>query len=97
MAVENPCEVLGISEEAGAEEVRAAYLRKVKEFPPERAPAEFERVRDAYDALRDPRSRARHLFFGGRAVPDLHHLLEGHRAQRRFLGPKPWLAAMKEN
>jgi len=97
MAVESPYEVLGIAEEAGADEVRAAYLRKVKEFPPERAPAQFERVRDAYEALRDPRSRARNLLFGGRGLPDLHHLLEGRRAQRRFVGPKPWLAALKEN
>ena len=59
MTQEDPREVLGIEAEAGDEEIRAAYLRKVKEYPPDRSPREFERVRDAYDMLRDPRRRTR--------------------------------------
>jgi uncharacterized protein GlcG (DUF336 family) len=52
--------VLGISPEAGDEEIRAAYLRKIKEFQPDRAPHEFEKVRDPTRACaiasRPPRS-----------------------------------------
>ena len=57
-------EILGVAANAREEEIRAAYLTKVKEFPPDRAPAEFERIRDAYDTLRDPRKRARAMFSG---------------------------------
>ena len=61
---EDPGEILGVSLEAGDEEVRAAYLRKVKEHPPDRSPREFERIRDAYDLLREDGTqtlRSRHL------------------------------------
>jgi curved DNA-binding protein CbpA len=93
---EDPRAILGVAAEAGEDEIRAAYLRKIKEYPPERAPAEFERVRDAYELLRDPRRRAEHLLFGGEALEPLQHLLDGRRPARRFTGPKPWLAALKE-
>ena len=61
MTSEDPREVLEVTAEAGDEEIRAAYLRKVKEYPPDRAPREFEQVRDAYEMLRDPRRRTRNL------------------------------------
>ena len=51
--------MLGVGPDAGEEEIRAAYVRKVKEHPPDRSPEEFERIRDAYDSLRDPRRRMR--------------------------------------
>ena len=31
----------------------------MKEFPPDRSPEEFEKIRDAYETLRDPRKRTR--------------------------------------
>ena len=43
MTHEDPLQVLGISPEAGEEEIRAAYLRKVKEYPPDRAPRDSKR------------------------------------------------------
>src|SRR5215813_526208 len=54
MTHDDPRMVLGIPPEAGDEEIRAAYLRKVKKYPPDRAPQEFEKIRDAYETLRDP-------------------------------------------
>ena len=45
----DPREVLGVSQDAGEEEIRAAYVRKVKEHPPDRSPEEFERIRNAYE------------------------------------------------
>lgn len=82
--------------EAGEEEIRAAYLRKIKEYPPDRAPDEFERVRDAYEVLRDPRTRTRNMLFGGERLAPLDHLLDGRQDGRRFAGLKLWLAALKE-
>jgi len=96
MTLNDPYQVLGIPTEAGDAEIRAAYLRKVKEFPPERAPQEFEKVRDAYETLRDPRRRTRQLLLSVDPKQPLVSLLEGRAAERRFLGPEPWLAALKE-
>ena len=93
---EDPRLILGVSQEAGDEEIRAAYLRKVKEFPPDRAPAEFERIRDAYELLRDPRRRALHMLLSVDPHEPLESLLDEGPAPRRFVGPEPWLAVLKE-
>jgi hypothetical protein len=88
-------EILGVPANAGEEEIRGAYLSKVKEFPPDRAPAEFEKIRDAYDTLRDPRKRARALFLTGESNPPLVLLIEGRTTRRIFAGPQPWREVLK--
>ncbi len=96
MTPETPEKTLDVAASATDEEIRAAYLRKVKEYPPDRAPEQFERVRDAYEMLRDPRRRARRrLLAGGPEVP-LEALLEGREAGLRFAGPGPWLEALAD-
>ena len=93
---EDPRQILGVELEAGDEEIRAAYLRKVKQYPPDRSPREFERVRDAYEVLRDPRRRMRHLLLSADPKLPLASLLDGRRSERRYAGPEPWLAVLKE-
>lgn len=95
MTSDDPRQVLGLPPQAEGEEIRAAYLRKVKEFPPDRAPREFEKIRDAYESLKDPRRRARQILSADPSQP-LVSLLEGRAARRRFTGPGPWLAVLKE-
>jgi curved DNA-binding protein CbpA len=95
LTVEDPSRILGVPPGASAEEIRAAYLRQIKKYPPDRAPAEFERVRDAYEILRDPRRRIRDRLFSGDPLPRFETLLDGRQAQRRFVGPKPWLAVLR--
>src|SRR5438067_2657045 len=96
MTDDDPRLVLGISPDAGDEEIRAAYLRKVKEYPPDRAPHDFEKVRDACETLRDPRSRTRQMLSVDPKQP-LVSLLEGRVSERQFVGPEPWLAVLKES
>jgi curved DNA-binding protein CbpA len=93
---EDPREILGVAANAGDEEIRAAYLRKVKEHPPDRSPAAFERIRDAYEVLRDPRRRALHLLLSVDPEAPLASLLPAQGRQRRFTGPEPWLAVLRE-
>jgi len=88
-------EVLGVGPDASDEAIRAAYVAKVKEFPPDRNPEEFERVRDAYQTLRDPRRRMRDLLFGDDPSEPFLSLVAGAKDQRRFTGPEPWLAVLK--
>jgi curved DNA-binding protein CbpA len=50
-------ERLGLGIDASAEEIRGAYHRLLRIYPPERAPEEFKRIREAYETLKDPDSR----------------------------------------
>jgi DnaJ-domain-containing protein 1 len=95
-AHEDPHETLGVAPNAGDEEIRSAYLRKVKENPPDRSPAAFERIRDAYEILRDPRRRALYMLLSANLEAPLASLLPARTAERRFTGPGPWLAVLRE-
>ncbi len=57
----NPFELLKVSESARDEEVRAAYLARVREFPPERAPKQFQAIREAYDRIKTEKARIGYL------------------------------------
>jgi curved DNA-binding protein CbpA len=91
----DPRMVLGVAEDTTDEQIRAAYLRKLKEFPPDRSPAEFEQVRDAYELLRDRRQRFRHFLFSIDPLAPLDSVLESGSSERKFVGPEPWLAVLK--
>jgi len=91
----DPLEVLGVAESATQEQIRAAYLRKVKEHPPERSPEEFEKIRDAYEKLGDPRRRMRHSLLAADPSAPFVSLIEGKAPTRRFAGPQPWLEVLK--
>jgi curved DNA-binding protein CbpA len=94
--VTDPRQVLGIEANASEEEIRAAYLRRIKEHPPDSSPEEFERIRDAYETLRDPRRRAQSLLFAVDPEAPMTSLIADRRTERRFVGPSPWLAALKK-
>ncbi|MEK3879560.1 DnaJ domain-containing protein [Paenibacillus sp. FSL M7-0420] len=58
----NYYKLLGVRVNATQQSIKAAYVAKIKEFPPERYPEEFQNIRKAYDALRDPARRAEYDF-----------------------------------
>lgn len=91
----DPIDVLGISQDATDEDIRAAYLLKVKDSPPDRAPEQFEKIRDAYEILRDPRRRLRHRLFAVDPRASLVSLFADEARPRRFVGPGPWLEVVK--
>jgi len=89
-------ELLGVPADAGEEQVRAAYLEQVRLHPPDRDPEAFERIRDAYEQLRDPIVRARRIMQGPDPTAPLHELIDDIPAPRRFVGPRLWLDTLKE-
>ncbi|HEX4227143.1 MAG TPA: J domain-containing protein [Bryobacteraceae bacterium] len=91
----NAYEILGVSPNASEEEIRAAWLGKVKEFPPDRSPAEFEKIRDAYDTLRDPRERAKTKLLSTSFAAPLVSLIDNQKTRRVFVGPEPWCEVLK--
>lgn len=54
---QDPHAVLGLDQSAGADDVRRAYFRLVRQYPPETHPEEFKRIRAAYEILRSPLRR----------------------------------------
>jgi curved DNA-binding protein CbpA len=94
-AGEDPATVLGVAPEAGAEEIRAAYLRLIRQYPPDRAPEQFQRIRAAYEVLSDPAQRARRMLLQDDPFKPLTRLLQGRESGRRFVGPGPWLEVLK--
>ena len=94
--IEDPWSVLGVSEQADEDQIRAAYLEKVKQFPPDRCGEQFERIRDAYAQLRDPlRIRMQALMGETPSVP-LASLLDDQPRQRDYVGPSAWLDVIKQ-
>jgi len=96
LPISDPYAVLGLGPGADDEQIRAAYLAKLKQFPPDRSPAEFEQVRDAYELLRDRRRRAQYTLFLVNPEARLESLVDGLDNDRQFVGPGPWLAVLKE-
>ena len=80
---ESPHNILGVLQDAKEEEIRAAYLNKIKEYPPEKSPAEFERIRDAYTILNDARYRTRMMLQAVDPEAPLSSLLGNQKQQRK--------------
>ena len=50
---DDPYVLLDVRPGAKTEQIRRAYLRRIKVYKPDRHPAEFRRIREAYDRLRE--------------------------------------------
>ena len=62
-SMEDPYSTLGLDRQADDMAVKRAYFQLVRQFPPEREPDAFRKIRTAYEQLRDPESRARLSLF----------------------------------
>jgi tetratricopeptide (TPR) repeat protein len=66
--VENYYKVLGLRSNTRPEKIKQSYIQLVKQNPPEQYPEAFERIRIAYETLRDPIKRQQYDLmrkFGG--------------------------------
>lgn len=63
-------ERLGVSPDASREEIKLAYVEAVREYPPERHPDQFQRIREAFETLYDPESRTEYDATSNPAVED---------------------------
>jgi curved DNA-binding protein CbpA len=92
---ESPWAILGVARGATQAEARAAYLEKLRAYPPERAPEMFERIRDAYAALRAEAAERPEQMLEANPNAPLASLLDALPAARKHVGATPWLAAMR--
>lgn len=62
--VNDPYRILGVTPEAADDDsIRRAYLEGLRAHPPERDPAGFQRLREAYDKLSTHKRRVAHALF----------------------------------
>lgn len=91
-----PYLVLDVDEDASAEEIRQAYMKKVRAHPPEQDPEWFQAVCQAYGLVRDEVSRARLRLFGfdgHNPRPLLANLAPRTECPRRRIGHDAWIEA----
>ena len=93
---EQAAALLGVPNGASAEQIRAAYLQMVKKHPPDRAAAEFERIRDAYQLLSDPRRLSEQRLLCGDPLAPLATLLDDVSPARSHVGSAPWLRVLEQ-
>ncbi len=89
-------QLLEVGPEANDREVHEAYIKQVRSHPPDRDPDAFERLRDAYALLSNPKQRAARVLAGPDPRTRLPDLLDIFPASRRFIGPTLWLDLLKE-
>ncbi len=55
--IENLYKILGTRSNISQERIKEKYIEKLKEFPPETYPEEFQEIRRAYEVLKNPQKR----------------------------------------
>ena len=61
--MQTPYELLDVAAIADDDAIKLAYLQKVKDYPPDRDPEQFQRMRMAYETIKDHKSRVSHALF----------------------------------
>lgn len=73
--MKTPFDILGVAANASDEEIKKAYLQKVRQFPPERAPEQFQNIRTAFEAIQTQPQRLKYQLFH-HEPPSMEALLE---------------------
>ncbi|MEO5369493.1 MAG: J domain-containing protein [Magnetococcus sp. DMHC-1] len=92
----DPYKILGVGVDADDEAIRKAYLRLVREFPPERDSERFQVIRRAYETLENQRKRLEYQLFATPEV-DMTPLLTACLRQRNPQRPASgeWLDVLR--
>lgn len=92
----NPYLVLGVSPDSDDQIIRQAYLKAIKESPPDSDPQQFQAVSQAYEQIKDASSRRHYVLFN-RVCPANSPLdvLPRYASYQRHLTPLP-IDALKE-
>ncbi len=84
--------ILDVPTDSSDEQIRDSYLNLVKKYTPEKDPARFRKITEAYEALKDERSRVRQKMFGAMMAKDyekaLLSLADAREVKRRRVGLK---------
>ncbi len=61
--MQTPYELLNVADAADDGDIKQAYLQQVKKSPPDRDPEKFQKIHDAYTAIKDHKSRLKFELF----------------------------------
>ncbi len=88
--------LLGVKVSATEQELRSAYLEQVRLHPPDREPDLFERIRDAFEGLKNPDVRANAVLAGPDPAAPLATIVDGLEVGRRFIGSDLWISLLQK-
>lgn len=63
MFMKTAYQLLGVNTDASDVEIKRAYIQKVKLYPPDRDPSQFQLIHQAYSSIKDTRSRMEYDLF----------------------------------
>jgi len=75
---------LDISPGSSDEKIREAYIHLIKKHPPEKDPEGFQKINNAFEAIKDKRSRARTRIFFPTTVVDHEQSLMAFAGSQRI-------------
>ncbi|MBF0211672.1 MAG: DnaJ domain-containing protein [Desulfamplus sp.] len=84
--------ILDLPIDSSDQEIRKRYLELVKQFTPEKNPAQFRKITDAYEAVKDQRNRVKSRLFS--ALEDIEfentltELVQGLKFVKKRVGLK---------
>ena len=55
--MKNYYEILNVNKDANQEEIRSGYKKMLRKYPPEKEHEKYKEIREAYDTLKDEKSR----------------------------------------
>ncbi|MDD3694395.1 MAG: DnaJ domain-containing protein [Lentisphaeria bacterium] len=94
-----PYDVLNLPENAGQNEIRQAYLRLLKENPPEKNGGRFQEINEAYELVKNELERARLAVFGipktNQKSLKISELLIEKPVQTKRAGVEFWLKQLR--
>ncbi len=61
--MKTPYQILDVAVESNDVEIKQAYLRQIKENPPDRDQHVFQLIHNAYTLIKDKNSRVKHALF----------------------------------
>lgn len=85
-AANNYYKILGVRKNATPATIKKKYIEKVKAFPPESYPEEFQAIRKAYEVLRDPEKRSQYdlAITGVKSIDDFMEGITMSLEQRKW-------------
>lgn len=92
----HPYITLNVTEQASSAEIRQAYLKLIKRYPPETSPSEYQEINQAYSAIKDEYNRARLTVFGNLSeTGPLSDMIPTRSSKRSRAGIQTWLSYLQ--
>lgn len=73
--MKTPFEILELDENSDDATIKTAYLKKVRQYPPEQFPQRFQKIRVAFESIQNKNARLKYQLFNNE-LPELSDFLE---------------------